>query len=244
MAAWTVLVVTSARYLWALRPFAYLFSIYWSRSQPVLVATDARPSFALPENFEYVTIGGGEPLPAERWSDGLIEALKSLVNETHVVLLLEDYWLVRMVDRLGVSFLVDFMAQQEQSQVLRMDLTADRQYNGHASNVGYLGHYDLVETPGTSEYQMSLQAGIWNVDLLLEVLRPGMSPWDVELSLSPELHNREDLRVLGTRQCPIRYINAFKSGQDWELQQLEMLPPAHLEEMEKRGWLSPVSLPL
>lgn len=241
MTTWTVLVVTSAKYLWALRPFAYLFDIYWSRSQSVVIATDARPDFALPSNFQYYVFNKGKPLPVERWSDGVIEALRSLIDETHVVLMLEDYWLVRRVDSMGISFLADFMARKGQERVLRMDLTADRQYNGHMKDVGYLGHYDLVETPGTSEYQMSLQAGIWNIDLLLEVLRPGMSPWEVELELSPQLHDRADLRVLGTRQCPMRYINAFKNGKEFELQNLELLPPAHLEEMEKRRWLSPTS---
>ncbi len=242
MTTFAVLVVTSARYLWALRPFAYLFNIYWSDSQPVIVVSDARPDFALPPNFEVRIIGNGKPIPAERWTDGLIEALEWL-DDTHTVIMLEDYWLVRRVDALGVSYLVNFMAQITQAAVLRMDLTADRQYNGYAKNVGYLGHYDLVETPGESEYQMSLQAGIWNVNLLLGLLKPGMSPWDVELQLSPLLHDREDLRVLGTRQCPIRYINAFKSGQEFELQQLDQLPAHHREELESYGWLSPASPP-
>ncbi len=238
MTTWTVLVVTSARYLWALRPFAYLFNIYWSQSQPVTVVSDARPGFALPNNFEYHVVNDGKLLPKERWTDGLIEALE-WVDQSHVVLLLEDYWLVRMVDRLGVAYLADFMAQTGQENILRMDLTADRQYNGHAKDVGYLGQYDLVETPNDSEYQMSLQAGIWNVNHLLGLLEPGKSPWQVELETGDTLQAKPQLRVLGTRQCPMRYINAFKSGKDFELQQLELLPPAHLEEFEKQAWLAP-----
>jgi hypothetical protein len=79
-------------------------------------------------------------------------------------------------------------------------------------DIGAWGHYDLVETPNDSEYQMSLQAGIWNRDLLLSLMRPGLDPHEVELNLSPTLHERNDMRVIGTRQRPVRYSNIYYQG--------------------------------
>ena len=231
-----VYVTTSGRYLWALRPFAWLFNRFWSEQQLVRVITDLPPKFGLPPNFTVEAVGGGRAIPANRWSDSLIAALE-LMPESHLVLLLEDYWLVREVDQQGLSLLAEFAAMQK--DLLRLDLTDDRQYNGHARDVGYLGRYDLVETPGTSEYQMSLQAAIWNRDLLLSVLKPGLSPWDVELSLSPELHGRQDLRVIGTRQCPVRYINVFKNSEGQALHGLDRLPLPERQEIEGFGWLQP-----
>ena len=215
-----VVVLTSERYHWALRPFAYLFNLYWSELQPVVVVTDRLPAFQLPGNFQAESVSQGQPLPKERWSDGLMEALDHL-PASHFVLLLEDYWLTRTVDHAGVQSLAYYA--ELHPNVLRVDLTDDRQYNGHAQDIEAWGHYDLVETPGTSEYQMSLQAGIWNRLLLRSVLRPGLSPWEVELQLSPELHGRKDLRVVGTRQSPLRYANVLKNSEQGQLQNLEHL---------------------
>lgn len=229
-----VCVVTSSKYQWALRPFSYLFETYWSQLQPVTVITDARLEFALSTSFSIFQVGDGKPLPPNRWSDALLAYLEQLAH-SHCILMLEDYWLIRTVDHRGIETLAEYA--RSHGDVLRMDLTDDRQYNGKAKDIGAWGHYDLVETPGDSEYQMSLQAGIWNRDLLKSVLRSGMSPWEVELHLGPALHGRSDLRVIGSRQSPLRYINAFKSDKGFELQNLERLPSEHLEEIRRRGWL-------
>jgi hypothetical protein len=229
-----VCVVTSSRYQWALRPFGYLFERYWSQLQPVTVITDARLEFALPSSFSVFKVGGGKLLPAKQWSDALLTYLDQL-PQSHFILMLEDYWLIRTVDHRGVETLSDYA--RAHGDVLRVDLTDDRQYNGKAKDIGAWGHYDLVETPGDSEYQMSLQAGIWSRDLMRSVLRPGLSPWEVELHLGPALHGRTDLRVIGSRQPCIRYINVFKSGKGFELQSLDRLPTEHLEELRRRGWL-------
>ncbi len=84
---------------------------------------------------------------------------------------------------------------------------------------------------------MSLQGGIWRKELLLKVLRPELSPWQVELHLSPTLHERNDMRVLGSRQRPLRYINAFQGGDSEKVLNLDGIPKEHLEVMEERGWL-------
>ena len=221
-----------------MRPFAYLFNTYWSELQPVAVATDALPRFRLPPNFLPRSVSDNGPLPASQWSDGLIRALEGLAS-SHVVLLLEDYWLTRTVDHHGVATLTEWA--ENHPDVLRVDLTDDRQYNGRMEDIGTWGHYDLVETPGDSEYQMSLQAGIWNREALLSVLHPGMSPWDVELHTGPRLHGRKNLRVVGTRQSPMRYVNAFKSGKGHQLQNLGRIPKDHLKHIRSKGWLSQTS---
>ena len=176
----------------------------------------------------------GEPLPQDKWSNGVIELLEHIDDEL-LVILLEDYWLVRKVDNQGVNTLADLMRIHK--DILRVDLTDDRQYAGDMKDVGYYGHYDLVSTPNDSPYQLSLQAGIWRRELLLKLLRPELSPWQVELYLSPTMHERDDMRVLGTRQRLIRYINAFKGGDSEKVLNLEGIPKEHLEVMEAKGWL-------
>lgn len=232
-----VVVLTSRAYHWLLLPFAYLFNVYWSTLQHVIVVTDVMPrGVTLPENFSVVSVSKGRALPKERWSDGLIEALRHIQGQ-HFVLMLEDYWLVRTVDDRAIPTLAEYC--RTHPDILRCDLTDDRQYNGAAYSIGSYGHYDLVETPPDSPYQMSLQAAIWNKDLLLSLLRPELTPWQVELYLSPELHSRPDLRVIGTRQCPVRYANVTKGGVAGAALNVDLIPQEHRQVLEERQWLTP-----
>ena len=228
-----VYVVTNQKYQWAMRGFAYLFNKFWSSLQEVTVVTDVEPSFELPPNFKVKSINAGKPLAKEFWSDGLIVMLQNIPDDVFV-LMLEDYWLIRKADNVGVDTLADYMRLHK--EILRVDLTDDRQYNGHMKDIGAWGHYDLVETPNDSEYQMSLQAGIWSRDLLLSVLRPGLDPHQVELFISPTLHERDDMRVIGTRQRPVRYANLYYQGK-LQPDQIHLIPDEHRKELAKRGWI-------
>jgi hypothetical protein len=213
-----VYVEVSDKYLWALRPFSYLFNIFWSELQPVTVFGYSRPDFDLPTNFRFVSIAE-ESYPANKWSDGLIEFLLR-EQETHFVLLLVDYWLCRTVDVGGVGSLADLCRMNP--AILRMDLTTDRLYAGSSHDIGYWGHYDLVEAGNDEQYQFSLQASIWNRSSMLSVLERGKTPWEVEVhtTLTP------DMRVFGSRQYPVRYANGILKGR-LDLKQIDLIQQPH-----------------
>lgn len=229
-----VYVFTCEKSAWTLQPFAYLFNLFWSPDWPVIVAGERKQPAPLPPNFSWWSYG--KEWPADRWSNGVMRFLEKQDADV-CVLLLDDYWLVREVDVEGIDILAGLA--RETPDLLRIDLTDDRQYNGDSRDVGYCGRFDLVETPGDSPYQMSLQAGIWRRDLLLSVLRPDLSPWQVELFLSPTLHERQDLRVLGTRQRPVRYANATKGGAAGEVvqEQWALIHAEQREYIKAQGWL-------
>lgn len=186
--------------------------------QEVVVYGFNPPPFALPRNFTFWSVSS-TPYPAEKWSNALIEFLQSQ-QDSHFVLLLCDYWLSRTVDVRGVSTLYDYVHQRP--NVLRMDLTDDRLYAGGMFNVEGWGSYDIIETPAGTPYQLSTQAGIWNRQLFLQLLKPNESGWDVEIHTSPP----PEMRVLGTRQTPVRYANALLKGK-LDPSQLERLDPVH-----------------
>lgn len=230
-----VYVLTSEKYLWSIQAFAYLFNVYWSSLQEVIVVSDVKPKFELPDNFKIRTMNNDSPLPKEKWSDGLIVMLEN-IQDQHFVLMLEDYWLVRGVDHQAVGSLADYASIH--GDILRVDLTDDRQYAGDMYDIGYWGRLDLVATPPDSPYQVSLQAAIWNRDLLVSLVRPDLSPWEFELYLSPALHGRDDIKVIGTRQRPVRYANVFKGGDPGKVINLEGIPEEHVKELRKRKWLA------
>ena len=229
-----VYTITSAKYHWILPAHAYLFNIYWSELQENIIVTDVIPDMDLPDNFTFATMNDNHPLPKEKWSNGIIRMLHN-IKDTHFVLMLEDYLLVRTVDNEAIESLADYM--EIHKDIIRCDLTDDRLFAGDMFDADYWGRLDIIETPGDSPYQMSLQAALWNRKHLLDLMRPDLSPWQVELYLSPELHHRNDLRTIGTRQRPLRYINCFKGGDSEKTLNLEGIPNEHLEVMRSRGWI-------
>jgi len=207
---------------------AYLFNVYWSAQQPVDVLCESLPPFALPENFTPVPVNLADGWPKEKWTNGFVKYLNS-IPEQLVVLLLDDYWLNRTVDVRGVVTLLEYMCINP--LVLRMDLTMDRLYAGGMRDYEPYGHYDLIHAPG-SPYEMSLQAAIWNKELLLTVLMPDWNPWEVEMQGTSVVNEREML-VLGTRQNPIRYTNGSNVGTGQVC--TDRIPAEHLEKIKR--WL-------
>lgn len=204
-----VVVLTSDSYVWAVEPFSYLFQKYWSELQPVIVAGFSRPQFVLPSNFYFHKIDS-IPYPAEKWSDALINVIDTAITDEYFILMLEDYWLTRTVDHRGVMACVEYMMARP--NVLRFDLTSDRLYAGGAFDVEAWGSYDIIETPADTPYQFSTQAAIWSKTLMRQLLVPGRTGWETEIYTAPPA----DMRVLGTRQMPVRYANAILKGKlDW-----------------------------
>ena len=220
-----VIVMTSDKYLWCLRPFAYLFNTYWSSLQEVSVFGFSQPNFPLPSNFSFSSVAH-ENYPANRWSDSLIYALNAVPDEV-VTLMLEDYWLIRTVDHSGIVTLANYM--EEHPDIVRLDLTADRLYGHMMRDVEAYGHYDIIECANDAPYQMSLQAAIWRKRLLLNLLTFGKSAWEVEVQ-TPMVNI--PYRVVGTRQWPIRYSNAILKGK-LVTDEVNRIPQPHREVVEK-----------
>jgi len=203
-------VSVSDKYLWSLMPFAYLFLKYCGNDVRVDVAGYTQPKFSLPSNFHFYSIDTPQ-YPKEKWVDGFLKFLY-VYNEPYFVLLLEDYWLCRNIDKSGIDLLREFMKVRE--DIVRIDITGDRLYAGNMRDVGYWDRFDIVEAPG-SPYQMSLQAGIWNKNKLIEILEylpvGKRSAWDVELE-GTSYFNAHNMIVYGTRQMPIRYVNGMNNA--------------------------------
>jgi hypothetical protein len=182
-----------------------MFNKMWSDKQQVVFGGFTPPDFSLPNNFRFFQIDTKD-YPPNKWSNGMIKMLEKFPDE-YIILLLEDYWLDRRVDVRGVNTCIDYM--EHRPRILRIDLTDDRQYAGGMFDVDKVGSYDFIETPPSTPYQMSTQAGLWRKSLLLDLLVPDKSAWQVEINTAPP----GNMRVLGTRQRPMSYANALLKGE-------------------------------
>jgi hypothetical protein len=232
-----VVVMTSDKYIDALRPFAWLVNEYWSRSKRFVVVGFTPPSFQLPGNFSFLSLGKFEDYPVDKWSDALIKLLVEHMQEQLFILMLEDYWITRRVSHEAISLAAAYM--ERHPDIVKFDLCGDRLYAGGAKlDFDTFGFLDIVESSNTSAYHMSLMTGMWRKDLLLKVLKPGWSPWDVEIAGTTRLQGMKDLRVVGTRQWPIRHTLAFRSGDSTALK-LEEIKREDVATMTRLGLLAP-----
>lgn len=229
-----VFVTTCDKYNWMLRPFSYLFNIYWSEIQEVVIGGYNKPDFDLPPNFTFHSIDT-DSYPADRWSDGVTKFLLAM-PDSHFVWMLEDMWLTRTVDHAVVTSLGDY-ARQDPS-ILRIDLSNDRL---HSHDPRYIPDYDkfgrtnLIKSEVDWPYHMSLQAGIWERGKLLKILQPGWSAQECELKGSGVLYQHPDWKVLGTRQWPVQYTLTTRDGKQENLV-LDGLPRDKVKEMQERGY--------
>lgn len=223
-----ILIFTCDKYMWAVRPFSYLLNIHWNPPPQAVVFCNQVPSWTLPGNVGFISLGR-DYAPYE-WSDEVLAGLERVPDE-YFIWMLEDYWLNRDVDAKAVEIAEQYLRAHQ--DVLRFDLTSDRQYNGAARDIGSFGHLDLVETPHSSAYQISLQAAVWNKTRLLQTIRHGISPWAFE-ELSPVLIPI-GLRVVGSKQRPICYTNGIGMGhgEGWT----EGIAKEHVLYMKEKGWI-------
>ena len=228
-----IICTTCDRYIeQAIYPFAFLFNRYWGNSESVTIIGNKAPQKPLPENFRFykVTSSGWEK---KDFTNGLIPFLWNC-HDDQIVWLLDDYWLNTPVDVSGVKALSDYM-QKTTMPILRMDLTRDRECSYRCTPMGRWSGMDLIKSPKDTPYQMSLQAGIWNVNLLLDILQPNWSPWDVELSGTQRVDD-QDMVVMGTMNAPVFYTNALNNNTPGI--NLSGLDPDIILEMKERGILN------
>lgn len=230
-----ILVFTSDKYLAALRPFAYLFNKYWGSEVPVTVVGFEPPAFWLPANFSFHSLGSMAAYPVDKWSNAVLDYLQPRPALEHFVLMLEDYWLVRPVNRSAIAMLHDYARQFR--NVIKIDLVTDRLYASGVCDYDNCDYLDLILSDPASPYHLSLMAGIWNRDLLLKFLIRDESPWDLEIAGTRRLAAAgHEMQVLGTRQFPLRHLLAHRGGNPNELN-LSGLKAVDREALEKLGYI-------
>jgi hypothetical protein len=227
--------------------FAHLFNRAWSAKCPVTVVHYEQRPPALPPNFSLYDNGKDDG-----FSTGLIRFLNAIPDQ-HVILFLEDYWLVR-VDTNQVALMIRLA--EHNPDICKIDLTDDRLKVPHTKiTIPYTNKPTLLSRPGDflaldmvkshldAPYLMSLQAAIWRTDFLLRFLKKGENPWKMEkygTTRVQKAYKNEDFdgRVMGCQVPPVVYVNACggegnKPGEyDWK-----KIPGWMVTELKAKGAL-------
>lgn len=234
-----VTVYTNDKNLWLLNGFQYLFKKYWSPGTEVRYVGYAPPgNGTLSGEYTFVSIARRN-YPASEWSTGVLHSLETFANdgEDFMIMMLEDYWLLEEVNLSDIYTLTDYLYNNLDKNILRIDLTADRcQYRRHIVNREQVRRCSVIQTAPNSPYQMSFQAAIWNIQLMREIMRPFENPWQSEIEGSKRLAAAGDKYiVLGTENPPVRYQPVYRSHR--KTMDISKLSDEDQKVILKRGWV-------
>lgn len=229
-----VYVMTCDRYLKTLEPFAYFFNRYFSPDQEVIVCGFTPPTFPLPANFSFWSLGRDEDYPVTKWSDQLLYVLERISDDIFL-LMFEDYFIIEPVNVDMIYRLAEFASHL--NNLLKMDVTTERLYAAGSEDWGIWDDIEFIKSDPNSPYHMSLYVGLWRRDHLLDVIIPGETPWEIEIEGTNRLARiGERLLVLGTKQSPMK-IHLFHRSGDPSVKLTEGIRPEDIEVMKQRGWL-------
>lgn len=234
-----IIVMTGNRNSYSLYGFFHQWRKYYDGECVGVLVGFERPDVELPDNFRFVSQGSQENFPPNQWSSRLINVLEEIADDVFM-LLLDDYWLIRQVDTRAIKMIYGYMEQF--TYTLKIDLTYDRLYSSTPpggqnrfywgfNDYGSLGYLDLIQSDINDSYHMSLQAAMWRRDHFRSVLVPGERAQEIEMYGGERLKQRPELLVLGTRQAPIRHINAIQNRQ-WNEQRNQ----SGLSMLNKNDW--------
>ena len=184
-----VYVWTSDRQMVCLPAWAYLFNKFWPYEQNVKILGYKKPSFALPKNFDFVSLG--EQRGPKYWSNDMKNYFKTVDKEL-IYLTCDDGFIVDNVnkDLLDMALKVSFLNPND--KFLKFNLTCDVSTRAYET-LKQFENYNLIRSLQHVSYRQSLNHAIWNKDRFLSKLIDGYSPWDFELDIKNSVNDGYDI---------------------------------------------------
>ena len=205
-----IYISTSDNYLHILKPFSYLFNKFWSDKQKVFILGYESPSFDLPNNFEFISMG--EQKGIQYWANDLHKFFSSIDDE-HFIYSMEDHFILDYVD----IKLFEYLKKYLNDDVGRISL-ATQLANKQHTIIETVGDINIVESHPSIQYRLCTQWSIWNKDFMLQYLKPNMSAWDFELQGFKEPLN-DGYRVIGLENGQVvNHGDASRAGGDRDSQ--------------------------
>lgn len=201
-----IVVLTSNKYVHMLTGFVHLFNKFYPNQEVTVVRYDVRPP-KLPDNFKQFAIGNQSDYS---WSSGLKHYLEQIEDE-FVLLMLEDYYLDRLVNVGLINSIYNFMSAN--SHVFKFDLTDDRTKVPHKEhNWKMIANdkdvYDVIQSDINAPFLASVQVAIWRRDFLLGILNKTDNPWQFEKNKRTKTYlKKHDGIILGCVNPPMSYVN-------------------------------------
>jgi hypothetical protein len=168
-----VYVFTSDGYLPVLKPFCHLFNKFWSPTQAVKIVGFEAPTWELPDNFEFISIGKQRGM--KFWSDDYIDFFNSIDDE-YFIHMVENEFLLRNVDFNIINALIEYL----DDDVGRIDFTPGPALRKWETFQEY-DEFDIIELSQSDQYRLAIRLNLWNKKYFLKHLRSGENAWEFEI---------------------------------------------------------------
>jgi len=169
-----IIVTTCDEYIHFLKGFVYMFNKHWPSNAEVTVLGYSAPSFDLPDNFKFISLGEQRKYGRD-WTSALIPFFKQLPDE-YFMLFLDDYYILNVDESL-------------------LDVAEEHAVKGKAEKVClkcYPGRIFREEKDVNfsiwnqdANYRLSLAPGFYRRDYFLKYLIPGKTIWEYEIQATP-----------------------------------------------------------
>jgi hypothetical protein len=177
-----IFISTSDGHDLSLKPFAYLFNMYWGKHQEVTVLGYRQPPFKLPDNFNFIQLAEKQH-NVFQWSTDLRRFFESIEDE-HFIWAVEDAYILQPVDFVVLRKLESYL---DDSLVGRIGLTNDVVTNGEFFIVENCNNqYYVVSLTQKSKCRISGVWSIWNRQYFLKYMKDNLTPWQYEVDTSNE----------------------------------------------------------
>lgn len=168
-----IIVTTSNKYLHILPVFCFLFNRYWGSSHQVEIVGYDKPSFNLPPNFSFYSLG-----PQVGDATNFTRDLRRYFSkqEQHFIWMMEDTFV-----KAPVNFHVLNVLQRvvHGRKVGRINLCHEVTKQEHSPYLMVEG-LQLFKNNPFSLYRLSTQPSIWNRDYVLRYMQADLTPWQFE----------------------------------------------------------------
>ncbi len=184
--------------LW--KPFFTLLKKYWFDCPFKIYLISENPNYL----GTVLTILEGILEKDQSWATRLKNALEK-IKEPYVFLMLDDYFLMEKVDTERILKLFEIMKKEN---ICHLGLTP---FFHPVDFPQFKDYPDLIEVM-QDPYRVTLQAGIWNREILIKILKDGETPWETEEQGTERSYEFEPF-VMMKDEFLIKYIQGVVKGE-------------------------------
>jgi hypothetical protein len=180
-----------------LKAKCYLLNKYWKKeNQKFVILGFQKPTFELPENFEFVSMAPNQEGGADRFCNYICDYFDS-INDDHIIFDLDDFL---PLDYLNTEIFEDLLS------IAKTDESVAKIYMGHYPGnreehkiIKTSEHYDVYSQKCSAPYTLSLITSVWKRSYFVNYLKNAVNsgnanPWAFEL-MSPTTSGDKSKRI-------------------------------------------------
>ena len=186
---------TSNNYLHLIPIFTYLFNKFWGKDYEVTILGYNKPSTPLPDNFNFISLNGGDQQSPSDYARHLREFFLQIKDE-YFIYTMEDTFFKAPVNFEVLEDLKSLCTPEH--NIGRIDLTEGMSFRATTPYLK-INNTQIIENLQDVRFRITCQMSIWNKEYMLKYLLDGFNPWDFEVKGS-ELAKNDGYRILGTHQ--------------------------------------------